>query len=120
MERRRCTSPEPNRLRTAVAGNAGDHRRVRLTGIESFADVEQLTGYVWAEGDDPGDVVEIDVVPVDGEPVPTVDVDLGTFTGAAEQGEYLFEIDLVDGNGESTTWPQDSPARLTVRAARPS
>lgn len=118
MERRRCTTPEPNRLRGAVAGNTGDHRRIRLTGIESLDDVEEMTAHVWAAGDT--DSTECDVVEVADEPAVTVEVDLGEFLADAAPGDYLFEIDLVDGSGEPTTWPQESPATLTVRASRPT
>lgn len=115
--RTRCTEPVPNVLRTAVVGDAGDRRTLRLTGVESLAGDPVIVALVWQDGAAASTSLPVEVVDAD---TCTVEVDLGEWLNgdpAPAVDEWLLEIHV---GAADVTWPDQAPAVLPVRAGAPA
>jgi len=96
-----------NRLRWATTGDAGDNRRLRLTGANDLTEASSIAGWIWKTG------TARTGITVEAFDAQHVDVDFGTWLATAPApDDWWFEIE-VDG----VTWPgAKNPAILPVRA----
>lgn len=100
----------PNTLLTAVLGDTGDTRTLRIDGAVDLVAVTAVRAHVWKDGTDPV-VLSASVADADDR---TVTVQLGNWLATvAEPGVYWFELEL-DTSGSSLTWPSKR-ATLRVR-----
>ena len=100
-----------NKLLTAVVGDTGDTRTLRVDGVADLDDVTAVRGYVWREG---VTAVELTGAVADAT-ARTITVQLGSWLAStATPGIWSFECEL-DSPGSSITWPS-TPATLPVRA----
>ncbi len=105
----------PNRLRTAVIGDIGDTRTIRIDGLDDLTLITACRAHVWKPG--VAAVTLTAAVADSSAAVRTVTVQLGTWLqSTATAGDWSFEIELdTSGTATSLTFPE-SPAILPVRA----
>jgi hypothetical protein len=102
---------------TAVAGDTGDTRTIRLDGIADLTGVTAIEAYVWKEGDkSTRSTLTCSVADATAR---TVTVNLGAGGGwlpTARPGSYFFEIEATFGT-VIRTWPEGTPDTILVRAS---
>jgi len=102
-------------IQTAVTGDVGDTRLIRLDGIADLVSASAVEAHVW---NDSTAVVTLDATVTD-TAARTVTVELGIAGGwlpAAAPGIYNFEVQVAFG-ANVLTWPNSQPATLRVRPA---
>ncbi len=106
--------PYTTGLPPAVAGNVGDYRVIRLSGVDSLSAATAFSADVWLEGL-PKTTLSVVLVSAVKR---TVRVELGGVGGwlaTAIPGDYLLEIDVSFGPVTKLTWPARAPMVLGVR-----
>lgn len=103
-------------IQSAVTGDVGDSRLLRLDGIADLVSATSVEAHVW---NDSNTVVTLDSTIADAA-ARTVTVQLGASDGwlaSAPPGIYNFEVEVTFGN-DVLTWPNSNPATIRVRTAR--
>lgn len=106
--------PYTTGLPPAVAGNTGDYRIIRLSGVDSLSAATAFSADVWLEGQPE---TQLNVVLVSALKR-TVRVEFGGVGGwlaTAAPGDYFLEIDVEFGPTVTLTWPARAPMILGVR-----
>jgi len=99
----------------AVAGDTGDYRILKCSGVDSLTNATSISADVWLDGEPKTTLAGV----VESATKKTVRIELGGVGGwlaTAEPGEYNLEVNIAFGAGTGLTWPARQPAILGVRA----